>query len=156
MLGNLGSRSCSLIQICLKKIDVNLVYLTNADMLLMFDTGIKGAVVVHRNAQANNKNMKDYDPNTELSYIICWNVDNLYVQTMQQKLPVNCFRWKKKKAKFTHKSKQSYDDESYKGHVPEVDVRYSKLLPNIHSGIPFLPKRMNIGKCQKLVRNAFD
>ena len=127
-------------------------------MLLMFDTGIKGAVchVVHRNAQASNKNMKDYDPNTELSYIICWNVDNLYLQTMKQKLPVNCFRWKKKKAKFTHKSKQSYDDESYKGYVPEVDVRYSKLLPNIHSGIPFLPERMNIGKCQKLVRNAFD
>ena len=55
-------------------------------MLLMFDTGIKGAVchVVHRNAQASNKHMKDYDPNTELSYIICWNVDNLYEQTMNK------------------------------------------------------------------------
>ena len=33
----------------------------------------------------------------------------------------------------------------------EVDVEYPKNLYDLHSGLPFLPERMKIDKCKKLV-----
>ena len=35
----------------------------------------------------------------------------------------------------------------------EVDVKYRKKLHDSHSDLPFLPKRMKINKCKKLVCN---
>ena len=42
---------------------------------------------------ANNKYMKDYDKNKESSYLKYWNVNNLCVWVMSQKLLVNGFEW---------------------------------------------------------------
>ena len=50
---------------CLKKTRVRLELLTDPDMLLMFERGIRGGITqaVHRYASANNKYMGDlYDP----------------------------------------------------------------------------------------------
>ena len=48
---------------------------------------------IYRYAKANNKYIKDYDKNKELSYIPYWNVNSLYGWAMSQKLPVNNFQW---------------------------------------------------------------
>ena len=37
--------------------------------------------------------MKDYDNNKELSYLKCWDSNNLYGWEMSQKLPVDDFEW---------------------------------------------------------------
>ena len=37
-----------------------------------------------------------------------------------------------------------------------IDVKYSKKLHELHSDLPFLPERMEINKCNKLVRNLYD
>ena len=52
-------------QACLKKTMVKLELLTDADMLLMEEKGIRGGIchVIHRYAKANNKYMKTYDKN---------------------------------------------------------------------------------------------
>ena len=42
-------------------------------------------------AKANNKQMKDYDKNKELSYLSYWNINNLHEWAMSQKLPVSNF-----------------------------------------------------------------
>ena len=48
-------------QACLKKAEVELVLLTNTDMLLMVEKGIQGGIchAIHRYAKANNKYMKN-------------------------------------------------------------------------------------------------
>ena len=52
-------------QACLKKTNVKLELLTDYDMLLMVEEGIRGGICysIRRYANANNKYMKDYDKN---------------------------------------------------------------------------------------------
>ena len=45
------------------------------------------------------------------------------------------------------------DEDSDKGYIFEVDVEYPRRLHDLHSDLPFLPKKMEIGKCKKLVCN---
>ena len=63
----------------------------------MVEKGIRDKIchAVHKYPKANNKYMKDYDPSTELLYLVCWNVSNLYEWVMSQKLSVDGFKWKK-------------------------------------------------------------
>ena len=53
--------------IFLKKLDL----LTDIDMLLMFEKGIRGGIChsIHRYTKGNNKYIKDYDKNKESSYL---------------------------------------------------------------------------------------
>ena len=37
-----------------------------------------------------------------------------------------------------------------------MDVKYPKRLHKLHSDLPFLPKRMKIDKCKKLVCNLLN
>ena len=82
-------------QAALKKTKVKLDLLTDIDMLLMVEKGIRGGIChsIYRYAKANNKYMKDYDKNKESSYIQYWDVNNLYLWAMSQKLLVNIFDW---------------------------------------------------------------
>ena len=58
-------------QACLKKTNVELELLTDYDMLLMVEEGIRGGIchAMQRYAKANNKYMKDYDKKKKSSYI---------------------------------------------------------------------------------------
>ena len=58
-------------QACLKKTNVKLELLTDYDMLLMVEEGIRGRIShsIHRYAKVNNKYMKNYNKNEESSYI---------------------------------------------------------------------------------------
>ena len=84
-------------QACLKKTGVKLELITDYDMLLMIEKGIRGGIcqATHRYAKANNKYMKNYDKNIESSYLTYLDANNLYGWAMFQKLPVNGFKWKK-------------------------------------------------------------
>ena len=80
-----------------KKANIKLELLTNYDMLLMVEEGIRGAIChsIHRYAKENNKYMKNYDKNKESSYIQYLDANNLYGWAMSQTLPVNGFKWVK-------------------------------------------------------------
>ena len=67
-------------QATLKKTKVKLDLLTDTEMLLMVEKGIRGRTChsIYRYAKANNKYMKDYDNNKESSYLQNWYLNNLY------------------------------------------------------------------------------
>ena len=75
---------------------------------------------------------------------------------MTQKLPVNDFKWINNVSKINEKFIKNYDEDSDKGYIFEVGVNYSKRLYDLHNDLPFLPERMKIDKCKKLVCNLHD
>ena len=62
------------------ELEVELELITNPDMLLMVEEGIRGGMchAIHRYAKANNKYMKSYDEDEESSYIQDLDANNLY------------------------------------------------------------------------------
>ena len=125
-------------QACLKKTEVKLDLLTDVDMLLMVEKGVRGGIchAIYRYAKANNKSMKNYNKGKEQSFLQYLDDNNLYGWAMSQKLLVSGFKWEK--------------------NILEVDVKYPKNLHALHEDLPFLPERMQIGKCKRLVCNLYD
>ena len=82
-------------QACLKKLEVKLELLTDADMVLIVENGITGGTchITHRYSKANNKYMKNSDENEESSFLGYFDANNLYGWTMSEPLPVNGFDW---------------------------------------------------------------
>ena len=66
---------------CLKKTGVRLELLTDPDMLLMFERGIRGGITqaVHRYTKANNKYMGEkFNPKEDSSFLQYLDANNLY------------------------------------------------------------------------------
>ena len=122
-------------------------------MLLMIEEGIRGPTChsIHRYAQANNKYMENYNKNKESSCIQYLNANNLYGWAMSQKLPVNNFKWVKDISRVNEEFIKNYNENSSRGYILKVDIKYSKKLHDLHGDLPFLPKRIKIDKCKKLV-----
>ena len=100
--------------------------------------------------------MKDYDESKESSYIQYLDPNNLYGEAMSEKLPMNQFKWVSDILGIDKKFVKSYNKNSSKGYILEVDVDYPSKLHKLHSDMPFLPERMKIDKTKKLVCNLHD
>ena len=75
---------------------------------------------------------------------------------MFQKLPKNNFKWVEDTSRINEEFIKNYNEHSNKGYILDVDVKYPKKLHDLHSDLPFLPKRMKIDKCKKLVCDLGD
>ena len=164
MFERVRTRPCSLLslpglawQACLKKSNIELELLTDYDMLLMVEEGIRRGIChsIHRHAKANNKYMKNYNNNEESSYIQYLDANNLYGWAVSKKLPINGFKWTDNNITNEELIK-NYNENDKKGYILEVDVKYPKKLHDLHNDLPFLPERMEINKCKKLVCNLYD
>ena len=129
-------------------------------MLLTVEKGIRGGICqpTHKHAKANNKYMKNYDKNTESSFLEFLDASNLYGWAMSQISPVNGFKWieEEKLSEFNERFIKSYNEDDDKGYFFEVDVEYPKTLLNSHKDLPFLPERQKIEKAEKLVCDIND
>ena len=71
---------------------------------------------------------------------------------MYQKLLVNGFKWVENN-EINEEFIKNYNENNHKGYILEVDAKYPKKIHNLHSDLPFLPTRMKIDECKKLVCN---
>ena len=122
-----------------KKTKVKSDYLTDYDMLLMVEKGIRGGIChsVYWYAKANNKYMKDYDKNKESSHLQYWDVNNLFGWEMSQTLPVYNFEWIKDTSQFNKEFIKSYDEESDGEDFLEVNIQYLEKLHKLHNDLLF-------------------
>ena len=80
---------------CLKCTGIKLELLTDPDMLLMFEQGIRGGITqaVRKYASANNKYIGDrFNPKSESSYLQYLDANKLYGWEMSQPLPAGGFK----------------------------------------------------------------
>ena len=144
----------------LKKTGVKLELLTDCDMILMIEKGIRGGIcqTPHRDAKANDKYMKNYNKSIDSSYIKYLDANNLYGWAMSQKLPVNDFKWAKQDelSKFNEDFIKNYDEDSNSGYFLEVDIDYPKELFNLHKDLSFLPKGKKAVKVKNVICDIED
>ena len=140
----------------LKHTKIKLHLLT--DLLLKVVKGIRVATchAIHRYAKANNKYMKDFDKNKELSYLKYCDVNKLCGWAMSQKLSVNNCKWVEDIYEFNEDFIRSYNAESDEGCFLEVDVQHPENLRNLHNDLPFSPGKMKIEKTEGLEDNLHD
>ena len=100
--------------------------------------------------------MENYNKNEESLYIQYLDANNFYGWAMSQKLPVNNFKWVNDVTEINEEFTKNYNENSKKGYILEVDVKYPKKLHDSHSDLPFLPRRMKIDQCKKLVSNLHN
>ena len=72
---------------------------------------------------------------------------------MSQKLPIDGFKWIEENniSRFNESFIKNYGENSDKGCLLEVDVKYPENLRKLHNDLPFLPERKKIAKIKKLV-----
>ena len=143
---------------CLKETGQQLQLLYDYDMLMMFERGIRGGIshISKRYAEANNKYMKNYDPNEESSYIQYLDANNLYGWAMSQSLPTDGFSWmknltKEKVMEIMEKTNHCMSNRGRKGYIFEVDLEYPTTLWETHNDYPLAPEKMNVNGVEKLI-----
>ena len=161
----------------LKMTNVKLDLISDVDTQNFIEKGMRGGIstITHRHAVANNKYMRkeNYDPEKESSYISYLDANNLYGWAMSQKLPTGDFTWIPSPE---YINLDSYDENSAKGLILEVDLEYPPELHRLHNDYPLAPEKMvvreemlsdysreildregmTIGKVQKLIPNLKD
>ena len=131
----------------LKTTEVKLELLSDIDMLLMIQKGIRGGTCTasKRLAQANNKYMGDsYDSSKPSSFIIYLDANNLYGWAMSQELPTHGFKWM---------GDEELENENWRN-IPcilEVDLEYHENLHDLHNDYPLAAEQVKVNKVNKLI-----
>ena len=129
---------------CLLKLtNVELELLTDPDMYLFIEKGLRGGIsmVSHRHAIANNLQMEDNDPSQPNSYLLYLDANNLYGWAMSQPMPTGNFCW----VDYSEKLLETPPDAST-GYFLEVDLDYPTSLHAEHNDYPLAPEKMAVTK----------
>ena len=140
---------------CLKITDINLELLSETNMLLMFEKGIRGgiSIISNRYGKANNKYMrKGFNKNKASKYLTYLDANNLYGCAMSLKLPTHGF-----KLLTGGEMEKIYENRHNLNKMPcilEVDLEYPNNLHDLHNDYPLCPEKV---KCkngvEKLIPN---
>ena len=143
---------------CLKITNIELDLLTDPDMLLMIEKGIRGgiSIISNRYGKANNKYMKDFNINEPSKFIEYLDANNLYGAAMSMKLPTHAFNWMTTKEIENIFNNQILEVWENNPCILEVDLEYPEKLHNLHNDYPFAPERVNCGRVEKLIPNLWD
>lgn len=138
---------------------VQLELLTDVDMLMFVERGIRGGIsqCSKRYVHANNKYMDDYNENEKSSYLMYLDANNLYGHSMMQHLPHNNFQWSE--ISFDQEKILNLPDDGEIGYVFEVDLDYPPNLHDLHNEYPFCAENMHVPgtkNVKKLLLTLFD
>ena len=143
---------------CLKTTGQNLELLHDYDMLMMFERGIRGGIthISKRYEEANNKYMKNYNPDVESTFIQYLDANNLYGWATSQNLPTHGFRWmsnitKEQVMEILEKANHSMLNTGKKGYIFEVDLEYPEHLWDSHNDYPLAPESVKVNGVEKLI-----
>ena len=145
---------------CLKITDIDLELLSDPNMLLMFEKGIRGgiSIISNRYGEANNKYMrKGFNKNKPPKYLMYLDANNLYGCGMSEKLPTHGFKWLscgEIKKLFNNRVIQVWEKIPC---ILEVDLEYPENLHDLHNDYPFCPERVECKNgVEKLIPNLRD
>ena len=145
---------------CLKMTNINLELLSDPNMLLMFEKGIRGgiSIISNRYGEANNKYMgKIFNKNELSKYLMYLDANNLYGRAMSEKLPVHSFKWLSSgemEKLFNNQVVQIWEKTPC---ILEVDLEYPENLHDLHNDYPFCPERVECKNgVEKLIPNLRD
>ena len=131
---------------CLKMTGVKLELLTDSDMHLFVEKGLRGGVsiITHRKGTANNKYMTNYDKNKSSQYITYYDANNLYGWAMSQTMPYGEFKWSDPEKYVLPDYKTLCSNNLQKGNILEVDLDYPKELHDLHNEYPYCPEQVKV------------
>ena len=142
---------------CLKMTNINLELLSDPNMLLMFEKGIRGGIsmISNRYGEANNKYMgKNFNKNKLSKYLMYLDANNLYGSAMSEKLPIHSFKWlssREMERLFNNQVVQIWEKTPC---ILEVDLEYPENLHDLHNDYPFCPERVECkNRVEKLIPN---
>ncbi|XP_036146037.1 uncharacterized protein LOC118646692 [Monomorium pharaonis] len=113
------------------------------DMVLFVERGVRGGLsqCSNRYERANNRHLPCYDSSQPSSFLMYYDVNNLYGWAMCQSLPYSCFQWLDDIANF---DVMSVFADSYFVYILEVDLAYPHELHDAHADLPFCPARTTL------------
>ena len=138
-----------------KTTDVRVELLTDYDMHLFIEKGLRGGIsmVSKRYAKANNRYLESYDPGKESSYIFYLDANNLYGWAMSQYLPIGEYRWAREGDEMENvpleqftRNLMNVSPTAEKGFILEVDLEYPEELHEEHNAYPLAPECMSVEK----------
>ena len=143
----------------LKMTKINLELLSNVDMLLMIEKGIRGgiSIISNRYGKANNKYMKDFNQKELIKFLMYVDANNLYGWAMSQKLPIHSFKWMTNQEIeniFNNRIVQVWEKTPC---ILEVDLEYPEELHDLHNDYPLCPERIECKNgVKKLIPNLWN
>ena len=142
---------------CLKMTNINLELLSDPNMLLMFEKGIRGgiSIISNRYGEANNKYLGNrFNKNKLSKYLMYLDANNLYGSAMSEKLPIHSFKWLtsgEMEKLFNNRVVQIWEKTPC---ILEVDLEYPENLHDLHNDYPFCPERVECkNRVEKLIPN---
>ncbi|XP_031789068.1 uncharacterized protein LOC116418029 [Nasonia vitripennis] len=126
----------------LKMTKVELELLTDIDMLMFIESGIRGGIsqCCNRYAKANNPYMgSSYDKDQKTKTLLYFDINNLYGWAMVQPLPIGKFEW------IDYEKNPSFFNtppDSDIGYFAEVDLEYPEEIHDDHRNLPFCAEHL--------------
>ena len=132
---------------CLKYTQVELELITDPEIFLFFECGMRGgiSVISNRYGRANNPYLKaeDYNSSQPHSYIFYLDANNLYGWAMSQRLPIGGFKFLSEE-EISKIDFANVSDDSDIGYVLECDLEYPTELHDLHNDYPLAPEHATV------------